>query len=291
MSKKISRVAVITNFRIPAKRETALKAAEAAASAGAEVILPGSIRAFPEYAEYSGDKLPVFCSFDVLYSTCDLLIVVGGDGSILDAAKNLCGSASPVLGINMGRVGYMTELNPDEIGLIPSIIEGNYDVETRMMLEVSSGSAEDGCVYRALNDVVINNAKFSQVIDLTLSEGGRVAGRYRADGLILSTSTGSTAYTVAAGGPVIDPRLDCICATPVCPHTFFSKPTVFPPDSVLEVSFPDSRIEKALVTVDGKPAAKVGRNDTVTVRASSLRTSFVRVKPLRFYQTLLQNKE
>ncbi len=242
MSKKISRVAVITNFRIPAKRETALKAAEAAASAGAEVILPGSIRAFPEYAEYSGDKLPVFCSFDVLYSTCDLLIVVGGDGTILDAAKNLCGSASPVLGINMGRVGYMTELNPDEIGLIPSIIEGNYDVETRMMLEVSSGSAEDGCVYRALNDVVINNAKFSQVIDLTLSEGGRVAGRYRADGLILSTSTGSTAYTVAAGGPVIDPRLDCICATPVCPHTFFSKPTVFPPDSVLEVSFPDSRI-------------------------------------------------
>ena len=288
-NRKISgSVAVYANLRIKEKREVALEAVRVLLGCGLKVRLP----AFK--ADLSDVDLPAegisFCNKEEMYKDVSLAVVVGGDGTVLDVARCVAGTGVPILGINMGRVGYMTELEPGEIGLIPEIIAGagRTDVRSMLKLTVNGREPENGT---ALNDIVISNSVFSQVIDVSVSENGSVAGKYRADGIIFSTATGSTAYNVAAGGPVIDPRLSCIAVTPICPHTFYSRPTVFPADSELEVSLAGFRGQSAGILVDGQPCAKVGKNDAVSVTTSEKTVGFIRIKPMKFYQTLHKKNE
>ena len=231
-------------------------------------------------------KLP--CEFTVdeaitEETRADLIIVLGGDGSIMQAARCVSAKDIPILSINLGRVGYMAELRPDEIPRIAEYFEGQYTVDERMMLDVQPLNG-DRCAL-ALNDAVVTDSTVAHMISLELKANAAHVGSYHADGLILSTPTGSTAYSMAAGGSVIDPGLDCICVTPICPYSFRSRPLVFRPDTVMEV-YNTSKDETANVTVDGSECYPLGIGEGVRITRSHTITRLIRIKPDCFFSVL-----
>ena len=202
----------------------------------------------------------------------ELLIVLGGDGSILDAGAIAIRHNIPVLGINMGRVGYLAELAPSEIEKLSALFDDAYTVRERMTLDVSlvRKSGEKMPLYKgALNDIVVSHGNARQLADLELCEGGEKTLTYRADALIVATPCGSTAYSLSAGGPIVDTSLKALCVTPVCAHSFFSRSILFSPDSVLSVKnicrFED---DTAVVTIDGRDSAILNVGDAIEMRRS-----------------------
>ncbi len=280
--------AVFTNMKIREKREVAFSAASVLRDCGLKVRLP-EFRGEGTAAMPSGPGYE-FREKSELFEDISVAVVIGGDGTILDAAKYLSGTGIPIIGINMGRVGYMTEIEPDELPLIRKLLSGEGRTERRSTLALSvDGETKESLT--ALNDIVVTNSTASQVIDISISENGSPAGRYRADGIIFSTATGSTAYNLAAGGPVVDPRLSCIVVTPICPHTFFSRPNVFPGESKLDVSLEGFRGQSVHIILDGRLCEKAGRKNRLTVTVSDKTVDFLRIKPMKFYQTLHRTNE
>jgi NAD+ kinase len=220
----------------------------------------------------------------------EAVIVIGGDGSILRAARQAAPLGIPMLGINLGRLGYMTELEMNEISLIDEIIKGNFIIETRMMLSVEIIRREIiTATMTALNDAVVSNGAVSRMIDIELFCGDNRVGRYRADGLICATPTGSTAYSLSAGGPVIDPQIGCICVTPVSPHSLRAKPMIFDSSSVLKIKDSMNTRGELYITVDGNENHRLEQNDTVKISKSDITTRLIRLKKNRFYD-ILNNK-
>ena len=218
--------------------------------------------------------------------------MVGGDGTILDAVRQAAVKEIPVLGINRGRLGYMAELELSELPLIAEISRGNYRIETRSMLHVeliSDGRTVQTCI--ALNDAVVTNGSVARIVDLQLSESGTVVGNYRSDGLIVATPTGSTAYSLSAGGPIADPRAPIFVVTPVCAHSFAARPMIFPDTSRLEIRNTSQREPYLVVSVDGKTNLRLGRNDIAVITRSEYRARFIRIKPSRFYPDLAKKLE
>jgi NAD+ kinase len=228
-------------------------------------------------------------SSDKEYGEADLVIVFGGDGTILEAARRAAQRGTPILGINLGRLGYMAELELSELELLDKLFTGEYELEKRSMLRVElfSGSELRSFCY-ALNDAVISNGSVSRMIDLELSEGGVPVTTYRADGLIVATPTGSTAYSMSAGGAIVDPRVECFCVTPICPHSFAARPMIFSDSSVLEVRNICAREKMLYLTVDGRMNFELYRNQTVRITKSNLQTSLIRLKKCGFYRKLRQ---
>lgn len=286
MEKELKSIAVIANFNISDKLNAAVQTAEKLMSLGCSVIAPlrGADRvkeSFPETAE----KI-AFMSFDKLYKSSDAVIVMGGDGTILETARHAAGGGVPVLGMNLGRLGYLAELEMNEIDRLEQIIRGEYTIDERSMLKVSIRSDKRGKIYcgYALNDAVISNAP--KLIDLELLDNGAAITSFRADGLIISTPTGSTAYSMSAGGAVVDPRLKCFCITPICPHSLTSKPLIFPDSAEIEVVNSTKREKRVSLTLDGRQFFDVYYGDTVQVVKAPFSAKLIRVKPESFYQTL-----
>lgn len=252
---------------------------------GAEVIMETKHSKMP-YA--SGAK---FADGDELYKNCDLIVVLGGDGTILRAAENALKYDIPLFGINLGRLGYMAELEKDELHLIDNIFKGMSAVEERMVLSVDilRASGETVHLREALNDVVINRGGYTRTIDIDLFSDGKNVRTIRADGLIIATPTGSTAYSMAAGGSVLDPTLKCICATPICPISRYACPTVFSGDSVLEVAHIDERDESWNITIDGDDIGELYRGDTLVIKRSDKVVKMLSVKDEGFFE-ILNNK-
>jgi len=220
-------------------------------------------------------------------NAADYVIVIGGDGSILRAARQTAPLGIPLLCINLGRLGYMTELEIDELPLIDELVYGNYTIEERMMLSVEILHGENAAgLMTALNDAVVSNGAVSRMIDVDLYCGGSRVGRYRADGLICATPTGSTAYSLSAGGPVIDPQVGCICVTPVSPHSLRAKPLIFSDMSVLEIRDNLNSQGDVYVTVDGSENHRLVSGDTVRITKSEMTTRLIRLKKNRFYDVL-----
>jgi NAD+ kinase len=198
-------------------------------------------------------------------AACDLVVVLGGDGTLLAVARNYAGGP-PLLGVNLGRLGFLTEVPRDE--LYPALIEilaGRYEVEPRSLLDIEL--VRDGDVprrFRALNDAVIAKSALSRIIDLRLAVDGRFVSRYRSDGLVVSTPTGSTAYNLSAGGPILHPRLPVAVLTPICPHTLTLRPLVVPDSAVIEVTL-ETQTESVYVTVDGQEGTELAAGDRVRV--------------------------
>ena len=214
-------------------------------------------------------------------SKASVIAALGGDGTIMRAAHLAVKYDTPVIGINLGRIGYMAELDVSEIPLISRYFSHEYKEETRMMLRVCTEQR----VFYALNDAVFHT-KNKHMSHYTLTCNGDFVNEYRGDGLILSTPTGSTAYSMSAGGSVIDPRLNCIGVTPICPQSLTARPLVFAPDSKLTV-----RAESAecMVTVDGKDPQTLHEGTTVTVCKSRKKLRMLRLKGDGFYE-VLRNK-
>ncbi len=274
--------AVISNIKKDSSLSLTKKIASILLSAGATVFLPKSVG-----EDINGATLlPESDLFDM----ADFAVTVGGDGTFLDVAEQTALKNIPVIGVNLGRLGFMAELEPNEINLLTRILDGNYSVENRMMLDVEV--VRDNaviCSYKALNDIVVSKGNVSKIAELDLFCNSTFLSHFNADGLIVSTPTGSTAYSLSAGGAIIDPTIDCLLLTPVCPHSFVnSRPIVFSPSSVMEIQDVQDREENTYLTVDGRVNVKLACYDTVRVVASKITTKIIKLKADGFYNRVYQ---
>lgn len=186
----------------------------------------------------------------------------------------------------------MTELEIDEIELIDRVFDGNFRIDERAMLKVeiiSSNGQIKSSAY-ALNDAVIANGAAARIVDLELSDKGELVNAYRADGLVIATPTGSTAYSLSAGGPIIDPKLSCFCVTPICPHSMCARPLVFPDTATLEVKNICVREKLLHLTVDGRATFDLFLGDRVVVTKSEMTAKLLRVKGEDFYSKIRERK-
>ncbi len=217
----------------------------------------------------------------------DLAIVPGGDGTILRAAALAAPLGLPLLGVNLGHIGYMAEVEMSELSLLRKIFEEPTRLENRMMLKIEilrNGTVAHSC--HALNDAVLSNGAVSRMVQIELRCDGMRVGRYHADGLIIATPTGSTAYSLSAGGSVVDPTLDCFCVTPVSAHALGVRPMIFGPDVTLEVLDREQRRGSLYLTVDGNENICLAEGDTVRIVRSPLVTRLLMLKHKGFYRTL-----
>ena len=197
---------------------------------GAEVLL------YRPMEPYFGSlPVTVYEDFFQMIDDCNVILAIGGDGTIIHAAKHGALADKPILGINLGRMGFVAGLEKDELNFLENLVQGDYKIDERMMLEVTYPENGELVTKHVVNEAVLSRGALSKIVDFTLLSGNNVIGEYRADGLILATPTGSTAYSLSAGGPVIDPAMDCILLTPVCPHSLFSRTVVFSGDRELTV--------------------------------------------------------
>jgi NAD+ kinase len=225
-----------------------------------------------------------------LWTLVDLIVVFGGDGTILRTARLVRDRDVPIVGINLGVFGYLTEVNLDEMySAMEVILAGDFQVEKRMMLDVEiQGGGEPFREGTVLNDVVINRGNLSRIVELETMVDGRYLTTFKADGLIIATPTGSTAYSMAAGGPIVFPDLNSIIINPICPHTLTNRPVILPQEAVIRVSL--CALEQgATVTLDGQVSFTVKFGDSVTIRKSRYVTSLVS-SPHRDYLEILRTK-
>lgn len=210
----------------------------------------------------------------------DVAVVLGGDGSIIDAAHRLAGCDIPLIGVNFGRIGFLAEIEINEFALIDEILRGNYTIENRMMLEVSVVDSAGGTKMRSLclNDAVLSNGPVARLLTFNIYANGIKMQTCLADGMIASTPTGSTAYSLSAGGPVLEPTLNCICLTPICPHTLNNRPVILNGDSVIEWNNILSKGTSVYLTTDGRAVFELEKNDRVVIKKSEYQTGLIRVK-------------
>lgn len=223
---------------------------------------------------------------DVLYKTADVIITIGGDGTIMRYAKRAAQDNKPVLGINAGRMGYLADIEQNELSLISKLLKGEYNIEKRIMLSVTV--MENGKVlneYNALNDAVITSGFISRIVDIQTFVGDDAIS-YRADGLIVSTPTGSTAYSMSAGGPIIDPRTEVFCITPICSHSLSAKPILLGADSKIKLKAFSKKRTDIYLTVDGRKVAAIKPYTDIIIKKSELTTQLIRLNDRSFYKTL-----
>ena len=282
------KIALITNFNIIEKANAAMKVADRLMHEECEILI----------AAFNRDKIIRlnknreefrYLPLESVYAEADILIVLGGDGSILEAARRAVHRKTPILGINLGRLGYMAELELSEIDELSKLFKNEYYLEKRSMLRVElySGGELKSFSY-ALNDAVISNGSVSRMVDLELYENGAPVTTYRSDGLIIATPTGSTAYSLSAGGAIVDPAVPCVCVTPICPHSLTARPLIFSENAVLEVRNTCVREKMLYLTVDGRMNYELYRNQTVRITKSKMETNLIRLKPGAFYNKLRQ---
>ncbi len=206
---------------------------------------------------------------DAIGANVDLAIVIGGDGSLLSAARTLVRHDCPVIGVNRGRLGFLTDVSPDEelTAHVSSVLDGDYTTDRRFLLDVEVSS--DGDITgraEALNDVVVNSGTSAQMIEFQLRVDDDFVYRMNADGLIIATPTGSTAYSMSAGGPIMNPRLDAVALVPMFPHSLNSRPMVVHGESVIQIDTLERNKNNPLVTCDGQVSLTLSPGDSVLVR-------------------------
>lgn len=218
---------------------------------------------------------------------CDYVVAVGGDGTIFHAASEAMFYEKAVLGINAGRLGFLAQIEVDELDRLSEFLSGDYVVEERIVLEASL-TLSDGSTKKtyAVNDVVITRPDFGRVCDIEVECNGYFVGSYRADGLIFATPTGSTAYSLSAGGPIADSTVSCIIMTPLASHSLVTRSIVFDGEKKLTVRSPGCGCSTFFLLADGKAIDAVGENDVVTIQKSDFKTRFVSFNGRNFYQIL-----
>lgn len=217
-----------------------------------------------------------------LFSRPDVMVTLGGDGTIIKAARQCAESRIPILGINLGRVGYLAELELDELYLLDRVIADEYKAEKRMMIEV------DTCGGRhfALNEAVIGAASIFRIVELELYCNGKKVNKYRADGIIASTPTGSTAYSMSAGGAVVDPGMEAILVTPICSHSLNAMPLIFSAESELEIKNVTAREPYLVVSIDGAKIGTLSYGETLRIRRCPEAVNLIRLKDGGFWDVL-----
>ncbi len=223
-----------------------------------------------------------------LASECDVLITFGGDGTLLSAARH-APSNVPVIGVNMGNLGFLTEIPAREYpSVLEDVLSGNYQAQARSTLDVTVRGHDGPLKYRVLNDAVLNKGALARIINVTLEVGGEFVSTFRADGLIVSTPTGSTAYNLSAGGPIIYPTMRAVVITPICPHTLTNRPIVLPDNKPIEIGLVPPRRE-IFLTLDGQEGIALDGNERITIRKSKGTVKMVQ-SPSKGYFAVLRGK-
>lgn len=225
-------------------------------------------------------------SFD-LPDDLDLAIVAGGDGTLLAAARLVSGRGVPILGINLGSLGFLTEVQPEEEEVaIQQVLEGRFTIEERQALRAChvpvGGKSRN---YVVLNDAVITKSALSRMIRIHVKVDGRRVAEYSSDGLIIATATGSTAYNLSAGGPILDPRMQAFVVTPICPHGMTFRPLVVPGSSTVEIALTSSG-EQVYATLDGQIGFPLGAEDRLLIESAPEPVRLVRVNDRDFFHVL-----
>ncbi|MDR1564640.1 MAG: NAD(+)/NADH kinase [Oscillospiraceae bacterium] len=236
----------------------------------AENILPGLINCEPD--------------LNALLEKCHIVIALGGDGTIIHSAKLASAHKKPVLGINLGRLGYTAAIEFSEIDLLKNLLNGEFEIERRMMLCARATQGGEERSFYAVNDMVVHG-ELARILDFSVRPEGGIPLHYRADGMIAATPTGSTAYALAAGGPVIDPSLQSILITPICAHSLFARPIIFNEKSLIEISANGIMH----LTADGEDSLTLEAGHSVIIEKSSADALFIRIKN-RYFADILTEK-
>ncbi len=219
----------------------------------------------------------------------DLVVVLGGDGTLIHAAGLLRGRQVPIMGVNLGSLGFMTEIPVAEaFSTLDAVLKGTAEIDSRMKL--ACRLFRDGKVVledEVLNDVVINKSALAKIADHEVYFDGDFVANYKADGVILSTPTGSTAYNLSAGGPIVHPSIDCVVVAPICPHALTQRPIVVPGDQVIRVKL-TGPLADVFLTIDGQSGQPLKQGDTVEVQRSPNRVRLVRNATLDYFAVLRQ---
>lgn len=237
---------------------------------GLEVFIDGELLALEAFSDCGRG-----------FETCDMIMTFGGDGTLLTGLKSAVALDIPVLGINMGHVGFLTDLEPGrEEDCARRLMEGDFALEERMLLEAEIDSHPV-----ALNDATLTCAPVTRhIMVANVYVNGALAESFSGDGLIVSTPTGSTAYSFAAGGPVVQPDMELLILTPICPHTLTTRPMVVPADALIEVSV--SKGSAGVLAMDGKNVADIGSEERIALRRSTRKARFIRLNKEIFYERL-----
>jgi len=274
-----SRLGIITKPGEPRAAELAARIAEWAANNEINLFVNDRVQDLPP-GTFSASAREIA-------DNCDLLIALGGDGTMISTARLVSGKGTPVLGINLGTLGYLTEFAIDDaLPALESVIRGEYELDRRMMLDwrvLRDGDQVGGGT--ALNDVVVNKSALARIIDIDCWIGPHYVTGYRADGLIVATPTGSTAYNLSAGGPIIVPGAEAISICPICPHTLTNRPLVLPFDAQIRLQM-NTREQEVMFTADGQTGMPLMAGDRVEISRSATTFNTVRAKDRDYFEIL-----
>lgn len=242
-------------------------------SLGAEMLMPQEIQ------EYFSDLDVKFMPENEAAAMCDIMIAIGGDGTIIHASHFAAEYDKPILGINAGRLGFLAGIEKEELYLLENLFCGKYSLDKRMMLKVSHYEedkfmGEDYC----LNDCTVGRGISLRLCEIEAKCDGRKINDYLADGLIIATPTGSTAYSLSAGGPVVDTAIESLILTPVCTHSLFSRSMIFKPDSKISITVKNPDVSLPVFSCDGQIGKKMTQNSRIEIEKSQRQVKIIRIK-------------
>jgi NAD+ kinase len=273
-------IGLTANTDKPRCRAAVRAAIKLAQAGGLEVAIDAATHAF---AGLPGCGLP---SVRAVAQAAEVLVVFGGDGTILRIAREAAGCRAPLLGVNIGSLGFLTAASARQLPRIfHTVCQRAYAVERRGLIEAALSPPSRGTRQLALNDFVISRAAATRLVELDVEVDGEVLTRYRCDGLIISSPTGSTAYSLAAGGPLVAPNAEVFTLTPICPHTLSNRPLIFNLKSILQIRVVSSRVRVELAA-DGQVQTELGHGDTVEIRRSPHALRLARPADTSFFKTL-----
>jgi NAD+ kinase len=279
----VKRMGIVAKTDRPEARPMLAGLLKWCAEAGLEAVLD------KETAALASDAAAAVVSKPDLPAHSDVLLVLGGDGTLLSVARLVGDLGVPILGVNLGGLGFLTAITADEMyPALEALRRGDLVIDERIMLAARvTRQGERLTDYVALNDVVITKSAVSRIITLGVAVEGQFATGYRADGLIISTPTGSTAYCLSAGGPIVFPTMDAMVLTPICSHTLTNRPIVLPGTQVLTVTLETD--QDVMLTLDGQVGFALKWGDTVEIRRAASRTRLLRL-PQKHFFTVLRTK-
>jgi len=276
------RFGLIANLKRKGAREAIDSFIRWAESTGNELILCDELKAV------SGNGVK-FCSRQGLAAKVDILVSMGGDGTLLASARAVGNAGTPLLGINLGSLGFLTQLTPQQLlPALDAICKGDYQIEKRMVLEAKMEGLDKAESPYALNDIVVNNGPVSRLIDINLCVNGEDIVTYKADGLVISTPTGSTAYSLAVGGPIMHPKMEAMIAAPISAFALTTRPMIFSPEDELEVRIVSEDHHGGLA-LDGQVMLAIKGSAKVVITRADFYLKFI-VFPENTFYKVLRNK-
>jgi NAD+ kinase len=279
MNEPPARIGIITKPNEPRAAELAARIAEWSAAHEINLFVNDRVKDLPP-GTFSASARDIA-------DNCDVLVALGGDGTMIATARLVSGRGTPVLGVNLGTLGYLTEFAAEDvIPALEAVIRGDYEVDMRMTLDwrvvrdgdqVGAGSA--------LNDIVVNKSALARIIDIDCAVGNHYVTTFRADGLIIATPTGSTAYNLSAGGPIIAPGVEAIAIAPICPHTLTNRPLVLPHYAEIKLRI-NTREQEVMITSDGQTGMPLKSDDRVEIKKSAKTFNTISAKDRDYFEIL-----